>query len=124
VLALGERTAASLGIRVERVRFGLSAIAIVAAAASIAVAGVVSFVGLVVPHLVRNVVGHDHRRLVVGSLFAGAALVVAADVGARLGVQFATGGSGQLPVGILTGLIGGPYFLYRMRVSDGVGGLR
>jgi len=124
VLALGERTAASLGMRVERVRFGLSAIAIVAAAASIAVAGVVSFVGLVVPHLVRSVVGHDHRRLVVGSLFAGAALVVAADVGARLGVQFATGGSGQLPVGILTGLIGGPYFLYRMRVSDGVGGLR
>ena len=110
VLLLGERTAQSLGMSVERVRFGLSAIAIVAAAASVAVAGLVGFVGLVVPHLVRNVVGTDYKQLMIGCVFAGPALMVAADVVARLALA-----PTQIPVGIVTGLIGGPYFLYLMR---------
>ena len=121
VLLLGERTASSLGMNVERMRFALSAVGVLAAAASIAVAGIVGFVGLIVPHVVRNVVGSDYKRLVVGCLFAGPALLVAADVGARLAIPVVMGGSGQLPVGIVTGLVGGPYFLYLMRKQDELG---
>ncbi|WP_459191652.1 FecCD family ABC transporter permease [Halosimplex sp. J119] len=121
VLLLGERTASSLGMNVERMRFALSVVGVLAAAASIAVAGIVGFVGLIVPHMVRNVVGSDYKRLVVGCLFAGPALLVAADVGARLAIPVVTGGSGQMPVGIVTGLIGGPYFLYLMRKQEQLG---
>ncbi|WP_458186773.1 FecCD family ABC transporter permease [Haladaptatus sp. NG-WS-4] len=116
VLLLGERTARSLGMSVERIRFALSALAIVAASTAIAVAGIVGFVGLIVPHVVRNVVGSDYRKLVVGCLFAGPALVVGADVGARLALNPV-----QIPVGIVTGLVGGPYFLYLMRRRKQVG---
>ncbi|RJT06757.1 iron ABC transporter permease [Halococcus sp. IIIV-5B] len=116
VLLLGERTAKSLGMSVERVRFALSGIAILAAAASISVAGIVSFVGLIVPHVVRNLVGSDYKRLMVGCVFAGPALMVAADVGARLALNPV-----QIPVGIVTGLIGGPYFLYLMRKQGSIG---
>ncbi|QLK24744.1 iron ABC transporter permease [Natrinema zhouii] len=118
VLMLGESTARSLGMRVERVRFSLSAVAILAASAAIAVAGIVSFFGLVVPHIVRNTIGGDNRQLMIGCLFAGPALMVVADVGARL----ALGGT-QMPVGVVTGLIGGPYFLYLMRKQQSMGEL-
>ncbi|WP_226482421.1 FecCD family ABC transporter permease [Natrinema amylolyticum] len=116
VLMLGENTARSLGMRVERVRFFLSGVAILAASVAIAVAGVVSFFGLVVPHIVRNTVGGDYRRLMVGCVFAGPALMVTADVGARLAL-----GGPQIPVGVVTGLIGGPYFLYLMRKQQSMG---
>jgi len=116
VLLLGESTAKSLGMDVETVRFALSGVAVLAAAASIAVAGIVGFVGLIVPHMVRNIVGSDYRRLVVGCVFAGPALMVAADVGARLALS-----PTQIPVGIVTGLVGGPYFLYLMRRTDSLG---
>lgn len=118
VLLLGESTAKALGMSVEKVRFALSGIAVLAAAASIAVAGIVGFVGLIVPHMVRNVVGSDYRKLVVGCIFVGPALMVAADVGARLALNPV-----QIPVGIVTGLVGGPYFLYLMRKQDEMGEL-
>ncbi|QPV63833.1 iron ABC transporter permease [Halosimplex litoreum] len=121
VLLLGENTASSLGMNVEKVRFALSGVAVLAAAASIAVAGIVGFVGLIVPHMVRNIVGSDYRKLVVGCVFAGPALMVAADVGARLGLSILLGSSGQMPVGIVTGLLGGPYFLYLMRKQERMG---
>ena len=121
VLLLGERTASSLGMSVERVRFALSGVAVLAAAASIAVAGIVGFVGLIVPHMVRNIVGSDYRKLVVGCVFAGPALLVAADVGARLGMAVIVGSDAQIPVGIVTGLVGGPYFLYLMRKQERMG---
>ena len=123
VLLLGESTARSLGMPVERMRFALSAVAILAAASSIAVAGIVSFVGLIVPHVVRNVVGSDYRKLVVGCLFAGPALMCAADVGARLFFEVAFNQPQQLHVGIVTGLVGGPYFLYLMRRQNTMGEL-
>jgi iron complex transport system permease protein len=91
-------------------------VAVLAAAASIAVAGIVGFVGLIVPHMVRNIVGSDYRKLVIGCVFAGPALMVAADVGARLALNPV-----QIPVGIVTGLVGGPYFLYLMRKQDKMG---
>ena len=121
VLLLGERTASSLGMSVEKVRFALSGVAVLAAAASIAVAGIVGFVGLIVPHMVRNIVGSDYKKLVVGCLFAGPALMVAADVGARLGMSVIVGSDAQIPVGIVTGLVGGPYFLYLMRKQEQMG---
>ncbi|WP_121820430.1 FecCD family ABC transporter permease [Halostella salina] len=123
VLLLGERTAQSLGMRVERVRFLLSGVAILAASAAIAVAGIVGFFGLVVPHIVRNVVGSDYRRLMVGCLFAGPALMVVADVGARLFFPVVLNSPRQVPVGVVTGLVGGPYFLYLMRKQQSMGEL-
>jgi iron complex transport system permease protein len=117
VLLLGERTATSLGMSVERVRFALSGIAILAASAAIAVAGIVGFVGLIVPHVVRTIVGSDYKRVMVGCLFAGPALLVVADVGARLAL------STQIPVGVVTGILGGPYFLYLMRKQQDIGEL-
>jgi iron complex transport system permease protein len=119
VLQLGEETARSLGMRVERTRFLLSAVAILAASTAVAVAGVVGFFGLVVPHVVRIVVGSDHRRLLVGCVFAGPALLVVADVGARLTLS-----PTQVPVGVVTGLIGGPYFLYLLRRNRSLGAIR
>ncbi|MEM4782107.1 MAG: iron ABC transporter permease [Halalkalicoccus sp.] len=116
VLLLGEQTAKSLGMSIERVRFALSGVAVLAAAASIAVAGIVSFVGLIVPHIVRNVVGSDYKKLIVGCVFVGPALMVAADVGARLALNPV-----QIPVGIVTGLIGGIYFLYLMKKKENLG---
>lgn len=116
VLLLGESTAKSLGMNVERVRFALSGVAVLAAAASIAVAGIVAFVGLIVPHVVRNFVGSDYKQIIIGCLFAGPALMVAADVGARLALNPV-----QIPVGIVTGIIGGPYFLYLMRKRQQLG---
>ena len=101
---------------VEKVRFALSGVAVLAAAASIAVAGIVGFVGLIVPHMVRNIVGSDYKKLVIGCVFVGPALMVAADVGARLALSPV-----QIPVGIVTGLVGGPYFLYLMRKQDKMG---
>lgn len=121
VLLLGERTAKSLGMSVEKVRFALSGVAVLAAAASIAVAGIVGFVGLIVPHMVRNIVGSDYKRLVIGCIFAGPALMVAADVVARLSLQVLFGSPTQIPVGVVTGLIGGPYFLYLMRKQGKMG---
>jgi len=123
LLLLGEQTAKSLGMSIERVRFGLSGVAVLAAAASIAVAGIVSFVGLIVPHVVRNLVGSDYKRVIVGCLFVGPALMVGADAGARLGMSVVTGADSQIPVGIVTGLVGGPYFLYLMRRRQNVGDL-
>jgi iron complex transport system permease protein len=103
---------------IERVRFGLSGVAVLAASASIAVAGIVGFVGLIVPHMVRNLIGSDYKKLIVGCLFLGPALMVGADVGARLALNPV-----QIPVGIVTGLVGGPYFLYLMHKQDEMGEL-
>jgi iron complex transport system permease protein len=116
VLLLGERTASSLGMNVERVRFAMAGIAVLSAAASISVAGMVGFVGLIVPHIVRNTVGAEYKKMIIGCIFAGPAMMVLADVGARLALNPA-----QIPVGIVTGLIGGPYFLYLMRKQEKMG---
>jgi iron complex transport system permease protein len=104
---LGESEAFHLGIEIEVAkRIAIGAIA-AAVGAAVAVAGLVGFVGLVVPHLVRLVAGADHRFVLPGSAIVGATLVVAADVVARLAVQPA-----ELPLGIVMALIGAPVFLH------------
>lgn len=106
LLALGEDTAAHLGVRVERATWLAIAVASLATAAAVAFAGIIGFVGLIVPHALRLALGPDHRVLVPGSALAGAAFLVVADALARTLLEPV-----QLPVGVLTAGIGGPLFL-------------
>lgn len=106
VLCLGEESAAGLGLHVTRTRFlGILAAALLAGAA-VSFAGLLSFVGLLAPHIARRLVGTDHRILVPASALLGAVFVTVCDIAARL--LFAPF---ELPVGILLSLIGGPFFL-------------
>ncbi|WP_312908987.1 vitamin B12 ABC transporter permease BtuC [Natronosalvus caseinilyticus] len=105
VLLLGEEDAHHLGVDVERTKILLLAVASVVTAASVAVAGVIGFVGLVVPHVMRLVVGPDHRILLPTSALAGASFLVATDTLARAGPA-------EVPVGIVTAALGAPFFLF------------
>jgi iron complex transport system permease protein len=104
--AFGEETAATLGVDVGRTAGVVLSIAALLTAAAVALAGVIGFVGLVVPHALRPIVGALHRRLVPASFLAGAATLVLADAGART-ILAPT----EVPVGVITGAIGGPFFL-------------
>lgn len=106
VLSLGERAAGSLGIEVERLKQLSVLLVALSVGASVAVTGVIAFVGLVVPHLVRLAVGPGHRLVLPGSLLLGACLLVLADLVSRTVVAPA-----ELPVGVVTTLVGGPFFL-------------
>lgn len=107
LLALGERNARHLGVNVERLR--LVSIVLVALLTGVAVAftGIIAFVGLVVPHIIRMIIGPAHRGLIVASAVGGGALLVLADLLTRTLVDGA-----ELPIGMLTSLIGGPFFFY------------
>ncbi|MDR2454464.1 MAG: iron ABC transporter permease [Bifidobacteriaceae bacterium] len=110
LLALGDRTAAHLGVRVERLR--IVSVVMVALLTGVAVAfvGIIAFVGLVIPHLIRMILGPAHRALIIASLFGGATLMVYADLLARTIVPAA-----DLPIGLLTSLVGGPFFYFLIR---------
>ncbi|WP_114241526.1 iron ABC transporter permease [Dyella sp. C9] len=115
-LLLGEREAALLGFRTERLRRQLIAIAALATSAAVAMCGVIGFVGLLVPHVIRMVWGPDHRLLLPASALAGAALLIGADAVARVVVAPA-----ELPIGVITALLGGPFFLWlllRLRIGE------
>jgi len=107
VALLGERSAHDLGVRVRRLQAVLLATIAVSTAVAVSIAGVIGFVGLVVPHVLRRAVGGDHRRLVPLAAVGGALLLVAADTLART-VAAPT----EVPVGILTSLVGAPVFLW------------
>jgi iron complex transport system permease protein len=107
VLTLGDETAWYLGLNVEQVRLILLALSSLLTAAAVAVSGVIGFIGLVVPHLMRILAGPDHRTLLPASAVAGAALLVLADVVART-----MAAPTEIPVGIITSLLGAPFFLY------------
>ncbi|WP_129842815.1 iron ABC transporter permease [Streptomyces sp. RFCAC02] len=110
LLALGERPARHLGVDVERLRLVLVLVIALLTAAAVAVAGVIGFVGLVVPHLLRMAAGPGHRFLLPASAAGGAALLLAADLFARTAAQPA-----ELPLGVLTALIGSPFFFWLLR---------
>lgn len=110
LLAVGEETAAFLGVRTERVKLAAYAAASFLAAASVAVAGVIGFVGLVVPHVVRILWGADHRFLLPASVLLGATFLVLADALART-VAAPT----ELPIGVVTAFVGVPFFLWLLR---------
>jgi iron complex transport system permease protein len=108
VATLSEGEALSLGVRIHRLRWLALIVASLVTASAVAVSGPIGFVGLVCPHLARLVVGHDHRRLVPVATALGAGLLAVADAVSR---KLAGMENVLLPVGVLTGLLGGPFFL-------------
>ena len=110
LLSVGEETAAYLGTRVERTKLIAYAVASLLTAASVAVSGVIGFVGLVVPHVVRMLWGNDHRFLLPASVLLGAAFVVLADAAARTAAAPV-----ELPVGVVTAFVGVPFFVWLLR---------
>lgn len=109
LLSLGERPARHLGVDVERLRIVL-VLVIALSTAAVSVSGIISFVGLVVPHLLRMVAGAGHRFLVPGSVLTGALVLLAADLAARTVAVPA-----ELPLGVLTALLGSPFFFWLLR---------
>ena len=106
-LSLGEAEAYHLGVPVERAKTAIVVLVAAAVGASVAAAGVIGFVGIVVPHLLRLAIGPDHRALLPACALLGGALLVAADILARTIVAPA-----ELPIGIVTAAIGAPFFLW------------
>jgi iron complex transport system permease protein len=106
-LLLGEEGATHLGVDVRRERFILLALGSLITAAAVAVGGLIGFVGLVAPHVIRLVVGPNARLVLPLSALFGAALMAYADIAARL--------LGEIPVGVVTAVIGAPFFLYLLR---------
>ncbi len=104
--AFGEETAAALGVDLDRTTAAVLATTALLTGAAVAIGGLVGFVGLVIPHALRFLLGATHRRLIVASIPAGAMALVLADLGARTALAPA-----ELPVGVITGLVGAPFFL-------------
>ena len=109
-LGLGDEGAASLGVDVQRARRSVYVAVALLVAGAVPVSGMIGFVGLIVPHVVRLVVGSDQRLVLPASMWAGAAFLVLADSAARTVL-----GATELPVGVVTALCGGPFFLFLLR---------
>lgn len=107
ILLLGEQEAHYLGVNIKRLKIVVIMTTALSVGAAVAVSGIIGFVGLVVPHLIRLTIGPDHRLLIPASAFLGAILLVVADTASRTVVSPA-----EMPVGIITSLIGGPFFLW------------
>ena len=107
VMLLGEAEAGHLGFRVQRVKQGIVVLVALAVGTAVSISGIIGFVGLVVPHLLRLTMGPDHRFLMPASIFCGALLLLLADLLARTLVSPA-----ELPIGIVTAIIGSPFFLW------------
>ncbi|WP_460942965.1 FecCD family ABC transporter permease [Okibacterium endophyticum] len=110
LLSLGEKSARHLGVNVELLRIGVIVVTALLVAAAVAFAGVIGFVGLVIPHLMRMIIGPAHLPLLIASVLGGAVLLLSADLIARTAVPMA-----DLPIGMLTSLIGGPFFFWLLR---------
>ncbi len=109
LMTLGEESAAHLGVEIESLKRRVLLAASLATAAAVTVGGIIAFVGLIVPHLARRIVGPDHRTLAPLAGLFGALLLLAADTVARVAL------GDQMPVGVLTSLIGAPFFCYLLR---------
>lgn len=109
-LAIGDETAAALGYEVHRMRMVLLVTGALVTGVLVSVAGGVAFVGLIVPHAVRLVIGSDHRRLLTVSALTGAIFLVLVDITCRFAAR-----PEELPLGVVTAMLGGPYFLYLLR---------
>jgi iron complex transport system permease protein len=110
ILMLGDEIASSLGLKVERTRMLLIIISSLLAASAVSVVGMLGFVGLIVPHITRLIIGSDHRYLFPASAFFGASLIMICDTIARTIIEPA-----ELPVGIIMAVLGAPFFLYLLR---------
>jgi iron complex transport system permease protein len=117
-LTLGEETAQSLGVDVARLRLFVILGVALGVGGAVAVSGTIGFIGLVAPHLMRPLIGHDPARLLVPSTLAGSALLLAADIAVRI-----IPSTSDIKVGVLTSIIGVPFFLYLiMRERRALGG--
>lgn len=112
ILSLGDETAKGLGLPVEQTRFMMTAVAAFLAASAVSVAGLIGFVGLVIPHVARMLIGSDYRFLLPGSAFLGAAVLVISDTVGRVALSPV-----EIPVGIIMAFFGAPFFLYLLRRS-------
>ncbi len=110
ILMLGDDVAKGLGLRVESVRLCYIALAAFLAASAVSVAGLLGFVGLIIPHVVRLLVGSDHKFLLPFSALLGAAIIIIADTGARTIFNPV-----EIPVGVIMAFLGAPFFLYLLR---------
>ena len=108
-MSLGDETAASLGIEVGRFRLSVFVMCALITGVMVAFSGLIGFVGLMMPHLVRLVVGGDNARVLPGSALAGAVFLIWADAGARVVMA-----PEDMPIGVVTGLIGGVFFIWMM----------
>ncbi|MDR3088739.1 MAG: iron ABC transporter permease [Desulfobulbaceae bacterium] len=104
IMSLGRRSSDTLGVETAKIRVILLVTASLVTALCVAVSGVIGFIGLIIPHLMRFLVGPDNRGLIVASALAGAALLLAADTITRAALPV------EVPIGVLTALIGGPFF--------------
>jgi len=113
VLALGDETAQQLGVDVERHKRWLLGATALMVAAAVSVSGLIGFVGLIVPHLLRLLIGAEHRLLVPAAALGGGAFLALCDTVARTALD-----GRELPVGAITALVGGPFFLFLLRTSQ------
>lgn len=112
IMLTGEETANSLGVEVEKVKKYLVIVCSVIVAACVSVSGIIGFVGIIIPHTVRLIIGADHRGLLPFSVLGGAAFMVACDTIARIAVP-----PMEIPVGAVTSIFGAPYFIYLLNKS-------
>lgn len=117
LLSLGDDEARSMGVNITRLRILIFSAASVMVGAAVAASGLIGFVGLFIPHVIRLIFGADHRLLIPASGLAGAAFLVSADTAART-ILMNTGFATQLPVGVITALIGAPMFMVLLRGSN------
>jgi len=119
IMATGERAAATLGIHTVRLRWILLVVCSLMTAVCVAVSGIIGFVGLIVPHLLRHLIGPDNRWLIILSFLGGGLLLLFADTLTRAVLP------SEVPIGVLTALIGGPFFcvIFKKRQQDGTAGL-
>jgi iron complex transport system permease protein len=110
LLSLGDEAAAEMGVEVDKLRRVVFLATSIMIGAAVSVSGIISFVGLIVPHVLRLALGADHRLLLPASLIGGAAFMVIADTVARTAIA-----PSEIPVGAITALCGGPFFIYMLR---------
>jgi len=110
ILSLGDETAKGLGLKVEQTRFIMTAVAALLAAGAVSIAGLIGFVGLVIPHMLRLIIGNDYAYLLPGSALLGALVLVVSDTVGRV-----MWSPIEVPVGIIMAFFGAPFFLYLLR---------
>ncbi|WP_251425057.1 FecCD family ABC transporter permease [Veillonella agrestimuris] len=110
ILSLGDETAKGLGLNVEQTRFSMTAVAALLAAGAVSIAGLIGFVGLVIPHILRLIIGNDYAYLLPGSALLGAFVLVISDTVGRVAMSPI-----EIPVGIIMAFFGAPFFLYLLR---------
>lgn len=113
LMVIGEESALHLGVRVERLKKLLFVLVSFIVSAAVCLSGIIGFVGLIIPHLLRFILGSDHRLLLPASLFFGASFLVFCDMLARVVIP-----QSELPVGVITALCGGPFFIYLLRRKE------